>query len=103
MKRVLLAVLTIVSIASLSGCVGSLGNSIYNKIVTPETDICDQTLGKKVTDAETVLNMGKPDRLKRKSDGTQTRIYNKGAMKATVQVDINGVVTDAECNKEKSE
>lgn len=103
MKRIILTILAIATVSSLTGCAGSLIRSGYNLAVTPETDICENVLGKSSVDAEKLLKMGKPDSVSKKLSGKQVRIYTKGKMKAILNVEPDGIVSEANCDKEEKD
>ena len=99
MKRIILAIIAIATAATLTGCVGSLGRSIYNAAATPDADVCTKTLGKNIADAEKAINMGKADSVKKKLSGDQIRAYSKGSLKAELTVGTDGIVIEAACDQ----
>ena len=99
MKRIILAIIAIATAATLTGCVGSLGRSIYNAAATPDADICSKTLGLNVAEAEKSLNMGKADSVKKKISGDLVKVYSKGSLKAELVIAPDGKVLEATCEQ----
>ena len=96
MGRFILTLAVVAAIGTLSGCGGMVGDAVRH-VRTPDAEICENTVGLSVADAEDKLDMGKADSVNKKKTGDQIRSYTKGNLKAELTIDSAGKVIEASC------
>lgn len=94
MKRIIIAIVAIVTVSSLTGCANKgLIHQGYDAWVTPEPDICKKIVGHSTVEAEKILDMGKVASVEYDNENeNEIRTYTKGNLQAKIVVGADGKI-----------